>query len=41
LFAPFCGDAIIDPPFEECDKGKEVNGAPGADCDSMCKRIIL
>jgi fibro-slime domain-containing protein len=41
LLAPFCGDAIIDPPFEECDKGEAVNGMPGADCDGMCKRIIL
>jgi hypothetical protein len=32
-----CGDAVIDPPAEECDLGAVNNGAPGSPCSATCE----
>ncbi len=32
-----CGDAVIDPPAEECDLGSAANGAPGSPCSATCQ----
>jgi cysteine-rich repeat protein len=32
-----CGDAVVDPPSEECDLGDAANGAPDSPCTATCE----
>lgn len=32
-----CGDKIVQKPYEECDLGPALNGAPGSGCSATCK----
>lgn len=33
-----CGDKIVQYPYEQCDLGPELNGAPGSGCDAHCQK---
>jgi cysteine-rich repeat protein len=34
-----CGDGIVQYPYEECDLGPKLNGAPNSGCSKDCKRV--
>ncbi|KAK4647078.1 uncharacterized protein QC761_122320 [Podospora bellae-mahoneyi] len=34
-----CGDGMVQLPYEQCDLGPELNGAPNSGCSKDCKKV--